>query len=456
MSERTIEQIRGVSPDSILAMLTSQADDFTTWEGITRWVTRRYDKLALPVILLMSVVTIMAYQVFQDPTPFFGLTIGQIFAFGFFIFLILLLSMLLGSNFILTMKAGKGKGNYKFNLIFNGKRMNDIEIDVILKDHHRINRYTPRFKIFEEYVDSYGKLNLPSNFINENITVETSFESLEGDPIISELQTVVKDWKLDIPARLVPDKFKNEEQKKVKEDSKQYSAGQLVQRPAMNLDTLLVDPNTHQSVIQDINPLHEFLSGSKNIYVHVLDFHNEFEYKGKKYPGLIFLHEKKTLQEIFPDPCNAFCMVGWTFGDIPVVTTQFVEIDSYKNIPIFYPDITRDRLIKISTLGFHDDVLPSIETAYGSKNLIELEVALPLMQYVQFIEKRFATLDDNQKKMMRKELALADRALGVWKQLHYKKEEKNWLVPLVVGFLLCLVMYPYFQYIFSLFANFFG
>ena len=46
--ERSIDQIRDVDPNSILAMLTGEPDDFTTIEGFIRWLTRRYDKLLIP------------------------------------------------------------------------------------------------------------------------------------------------------------------------------------------------------------------------------------------------------------------------------------------------------------------------------------------------------------------------------------------------------------------------
>jgi len=453
---RGLEQIRGVPPDSILAMLTTEAEDFTGREALMRWITRRYDKLALPFILILTIFVFGMYQMFRDPTPIFGLSLGQIFAFGFLIFLLLLLSMLLGSNFLLTMKAGKGKGNFKFNLIDKktGTRMNDIEIDAIVKNHYRINRNTQRFAIFEDLIDAYGKLDLPHSFLDEEIKIESSFSSLSGDPIIAEIQKEVKDWNITIPEVLVPEKFRNEEEKKRKEASKQYVAGgqQLVVHNR-NIKQSMQNPFDIKTTIREVSPLFAFLEGSSNVYVHVIDFQNEFEYKGKKYPGLIFLHEKKTLQEIFPDPSKAFCMVGWTFGDIPVISTQFVEIEKYKNVPIFYPDVTRDRLMKIATLGFYDDELPSLREVMAAKNLIELEVALPLMQYVQFIERRFATLDENQKKMLRKELAVADRALGTWKKVHLKEEKKEWVFPFVIGFLLCLILYPYLQWIFGIFAQ---
>jgi len=451
-NERTIEQIRDVPTGSILAMLTGEPEDFTTIESIKRWIARRYDKLIIPFMVGGIFLVIAANSTLTAPTFFFGWTIGQIFT-GLFVFtMIVVFVMLLFSSFILTMRAGKGKGNMKFNLRNkDSERLNDIEIDVIIKNYHRINRNTKRFQIFKDMLNSKGELVLPNTDITSESTITTTYESLGGD-VIAELKSEVKDWKINIPDEDMPSFGKEKEEKE-----QQYAVNPLSSKSQaiMTQDTAdsvayqrlanqIADEIESKLLIREESPLGKFLDGVQDIYIHVIDFSSQFEYKGKKYPGIIFLHEKKTLQEIFPPPSKAFCMVGWTFGDIPVITTEFIEIDTYKSIPIFYPTITKDRLLMIANLGFYDEKLPSLKTVTASKNLIELQISYQLIDYVQFIEKKYKGHEELNKKKMRKGMGMYDKALDIHKKLHVKEKDDNWwLLPALIAFVLGFFAYPY-------------
>lgn len=450
---KTIEQIRDVPPWSILAMLTGEADDFTGIEAIKRWITRRYDKLIIPFMVMGIFLALAVNNIFTAPTFLFGWSIGQIFTGLFIMSLVLVFVMLLFSSFILTMKAGKGKGNMKFNLRDrNAERLNEIEIDVIIKNIVRINRNTKRFEIFKDMLTDKGDLILPDSDTTGKTTVSTSFDSLSGDPLIAEIQAEVKDWKINIPKEDMP-KFEEEEEKEEQTYSVnpmgEQSQSLITKKSAdsvayKRLAGVLVDEMQSRMLIREESPLGKFLDGVQNIYIHVVDFTSEYEYKGKKYPGIIFLHEKKTLQEIFPTPSKAFCMVGWTFGDIPVVTTEFIEIDTYKNIPIFYPTVTKDRLLMIANLGFYDEKLPSLKTVTAAKNLIELQISYQIIEYVQFLEKKFKGQEEITKKQMRKGMGIYDKALDVHKKLHTKpKEDKWWLIPALIGAALGFLIFPW-------------
>ena len=451
--ERTIEQIRDVPPWSILAMLTGEADDFTGIEAIKRWITRRYDKLIIPFMVMGIFLALAVNNIFTAPTFLFGWSLGQIFTGLFILSLVLVFIMLLFSSFILTMKSGKGKGNMKFNLRDqNAERLNEIEIDVIIKNYVRINRNTKRFEIFKDMLTDKGELNLPDSDTTSKTTVSTSFESLAGDSVIAGVQAEVKDWKINIPKEDMP-KFKDVKE----EETQQYvvnpleeQAQSLITRQAtqsVNYKRLIdaVRGEEHgKMLIREESPLFKFLDGVQDIYIHVVDFTSEYEYKGKKYPGIIFLHEKKTLQEIFPPPSKAFCMVGWTFGDIPVTTTEFIQINTYKNIPIFYPTTTKDRLLMISNLGFYDEKIPSLKTVTAAKNLIELQISYQIIEYVQFLEKKFKGQEEITKKQMRKGMGIYDKALDVHKKLHTKpKEDKWWLWPAVAGAVFGFLLFPW-------------
>jgi len=299
-------------------------------------------------------------------------------------------------------------------------------------------------------INDKGQLDLPDTDAEGEITITTSFESLSGDAVIAELQEEVKDWDIDIPEEDYPDFEGDPEEVKhtvgipqsliTQETAQSLAFSRLTQQLADDIESRVL--------IREETPLAKFLRGIGNIYIHVIDFTSEFEYKGKKYPGLIFLHEKKTLQEIFPPPSKAFCMVGWTFGDIPVVCTEFVEIDTYKNIPIFYPVITKDRLLMIANLGFYDEKLPSIQTVKSAKNLIELEIAYQLIQHVEFLEKRFTTHEIHTKKMLRKEMGIFDRAMTTWTKLRApEKQDYWWLLPFVAGLAIGFLAFPYVEFL---------
>lgn len=463
--ERSIDQIRDVDPNSILAMLTGEPDDFTTIEGFIRWLTRRYDKLLIPFMVAGAFVVIIANGVFVQPTFILGWTIGEIIT-GLFIFaMAILFLMLVFSSFILTMKAGKGKGNMKMNLRDkNADRRNEIEIDLIIKNTHRINRNTKRFQIFEEMLSLKGSLILPRRD-EEGVKILNSFESLKGDAVIAEIQESVKDWSIDIPKEDYP-KFEDEEKK----DEEKYSLnpeGEQQQQSLVTQETAnsLVFKRLFRGIqndedsrlhIREESPLHKFLDGSKDVYVHVLDFMSEYEYKGKKYPGLIFLHEKKTIQEIFPSPSKAFCMIGWTFGDIPVVTTAFIQVDTYKNVPIFYPTETRDRLLMIANLGYYDETLPSQKTVTACKNLIELDISYQLINEIDSMGRKFASHDKSTKRVLRDGLGIDDRFLTIRKKLHLKDDKQTWILIFAVGLIIGFLAFPYVDFIWRSIARIFA
>lgn len=457
--KRSIEQIRDVPPGSILAMLTGEPEDFTTFEGTIRWITRRYDKLVIPFMVLGIFIVLIANSIFIDPTFIFGWTIGQVIAGVFFFALISLFFMLVFSSFILTMKSGKGKGNMKFNLRDkNANRLNDIEIDRIIKNYNRINRNAKRFELFEDILTSKGDIIIPETRIETEITVTTSFESLKGNPIIAEVQEEIKGWKIDIPEEDYPS-FEEDEEKK----DMHYSLGQqslMTQETAQSiaykrLQSALANDIDSRVLIREESPLGKFLDGSKDIYIHVVDFNSEYEYKGKKYPGIIFLHEKKTLQDIFPNPSKAFCMVGWTFGDIPVVTTEFVEIDTYKNIPIFYPTVTKDRLLMIANLGFYDETLPSLRTVTACKNLIELDISFQLIEEIENMGRKIRKHAKSTKKQLRDGLGIDDRALTVKKKLHMKEKKFEWVLVFIGGLVIGLLLFPYLDFLWRAFVKIF-
>lgn len=447
--ERSIEEIRDVPAGSILASLTGEVEDFTTIEGIKRYIAKRYDKLMIPFMVLGIFVVMAMNSIFVQPTPFFGWTLGQIVGGLFFVVLLSMIILLLGSSFILTMKSGKGKGNMKFNLRDrNANRMNDIEIDLIIADYQRINRNHERFSLFEDMLTETGELVLRKQEDRTEKTVSRTFASLKGDEIIAEIQRESEDYNLNIPESQMP-KFKKKDN-----ENKDYQTGtalvtqeQVKSVAFRRLRKSLTPEGEDATLIQETSPLHKFLDGSKEIFIHIIDFTSQYEYKGKKYPGIIFLHEKRNLQDIFPNPTKAYCMIGWTFGDIPVVTTAFIEIAKYKGIPIFYPTETKDRLLMIANLGFYDENLPSQKTVNACKNLIELHISNEIIQEIEYLNKRMAKHDKSTRKQLRDGLTLDSRALDIRKKIHTKKTSMEWLLPFAAGFLFGFLLFPYVDFI---------
>ena len=102
----------------------------------------------------------------------------------------------------------------------------------------------------------------------------------------------------------------------------------------------------------------------------------------------------------------------------------------------------------IANLGFYDEKLPSQQTVKSAKNLIELEIAYQLIQYVEFLEKRFSSHEEHTKKMLRKEMGIFDRAMSNWTKLRTPEQQDYWwLLPFVGGLVIGFLAFPYVEFL---------
>lgn len=443
-----------IPPESILYRIVGEKVEFGRKDRWQRKLARQFEKILLPFIALMVVAAFTMQGQLRDPIPGLGISPAAILSLFFFGITAALVIFLLGSNFFLKTKAGGAQGALKMNLIsrFTGSRINDMEIDILVKSHIVMNRNTARFAIFNDIIDNKGRLRIQTEREDSLMASHKTVEELQKSPAIQRLMNEIN---IDY----------NEESGKieVKSDSSQAPQTDQTFLQKKSQDSTAMVATQQQVVQQKYSPrasltetvtVDRFLHGKEELYIHIIDVKPEFNYKGMKLPGLIFLHEKKNIDEIFPQPVNVYAVVGWTFGLIPMWCVDFVAVDDINGIPIFYPTTTKERNLKIANLGYWHEDLPSVEAVQAAKNMINLEVALPLKKAMDYYEEQTRAIDQNINKITRKGIGFADRIINYWKIIH-KPEEKPilWLYYALFGFFLAVFTSPIWYPMFTNFIN---
>lgn len=445
-----------IPPESILYRIVGEKVEFGRKDRWQRKLARQFEKILLPFIALMVVAAFTMQGQLREPLPGLGISPAALLSLFFFGTTAALVIFLLGSNFFLKTKAGGSQGALKMNLIskFTGSRINDMEIDVLIKSHVVLNRNAARFAIFNDMVDERGKLKVQTAREDTLMASHKTVKDLQKNPAIKRLMNEInidyneKSGKIEV-------KDANGQTEKQEETFLESKSTQSTSLVATQQQTTRQQYSPRASLTETVT-VERFLQGKDELYMHVVDVTPAYDYKGMKLPGLLFLHEKKNIDEIFPQPVSVYAVVGWTFGIIPMYCVDFVPVDDINGIPIFYPTTTKERNLKLANLGYWQESLPSVEAVNAAKNLVQLELALPLKKAMDYYEEQTRAIDQNINKITRKGIGFADRIINYWKIIH-KPEEKPilWFYYAIFGFFLAVFTSPLWYPIFTNLARFF-
>jgi hypothetical protein len=449
-----------IPPDSILYRVVGVKKEFGKKDRWQRKIARQFEKILLPIVLLLVIAAFTMQGQARQPIPGLGLSPAAILSLAFFGITAIVVVFLLGSQFFLKTKAGGAQGALKMNIIskFTGSRINDMEIDVLIKSSIVMNRDTARLMIFNKIIDDKGRLKIQTTEEDTFMTSHKTLPELVNNPAIKRLMNDINiefdEKKEEIVVRDA--KGKKVDNKKVKETFLQKTQGNQSTALVLKEQENQRPTFSPRASITERVTVERFLQGKDELYIHVVDVSPEYEYRGMKLPGLIFLHEKKNISEIFPQPVNVYAVVGWTFGIIPMHCIDFVPIDDINGIPIFIPTTSKERNLKLANLGYWQEKFPSIEAVVAAKNLIQLEVALPFKKLMDFYEQQNRAVDQNINKMTRKGIGFSNRIINYWKIIH-KPEEKPilWLYYAILGFFLAVFTSPLWYPIFTNIARWF-
>lgn len=412
--------------DSVLHQITGKEMTFSNWEKRKMLIARQFERVALVVISMLVMFVFVFQGSMRDKIPILNMTLGSIFGLFFIFILAFLFVFIFGSSFFLRTKAGGSQGALKFNIIdkFTGSRQNDMEIDVLIKRHTILNRHIAGYTILEDIIKVVGdkavlrlQTEKEDTFMQEGKTID----DLKKNP---RIQALMKEAN-------IYNKPKNNKKANSINGKNTKALVTIGNRPSAHLDAL-----TNKGLIDyNESPLYKLLYGVEEVYTHILDVTPEYNYKGRKLSGIVFVDEEKDINKIFPQAVPVYASMGWNFGKIPMAIMDFCDVIDINGFPILITNTDKERNLKRANLGYIHENIPSKQSLVSSHNLIMLNIAAPLKKLLDASNEFLKNTEDNMNKISRKGVGVANRYINYWKTVH-KPEDNNieWLIAITIGF----------------------
>jgi len=461
-----------IDEDSILYTIQGVAERFGRAGSTKKYFSRRMEKFLLPIGVAVVILVFWGQSLPVEQVPILGMSVRLLATLIGIMFSIFILVFIFGSTFFLKTKAGGSKGALKFNTIsqYTGARMNEMENDMLIKSHRVLNRNLDQFSIFQDILDSKGKITID---INKDDTLQEEdyhLDDIRSDSVIAEILSEVEEKPEPEPAAMgtsppLPTRRDHNFGNAPFDEALSGSDAQELQKDEYDQTVLMqstkeysqYDVKKDERVIAEITPMSKFFKDLDRFYIHIIDFTDNYEFNGMKQKGLIFIYPEEDLSKILPrSDVPIFMTVGFTFGSIPSYHTDFIPIAFKGKVPIYYPLMTKERNLKLGNLGYFHETIPSRQAIVSAKNLIELVVAKPLKFILNDLLVQVKSYTEGMEKITRKGMGYADRTLNQHKIMHQPDSAVNHWWWALGGFMGAVITYQWWIGIVQAVANWLG